>query len=80
MYAMPRLLIHVWNLYTITMIFTPVILSLLMFQQFYFYNRRSDPLVYLSVYGFVLTMFSIGLAIGVIIAVGMLFYIQVLYT
>ncbi|KAL8602790.1 hypothetical protein ACOMHN_055173 [Nucella lapillus] len=44
--------------------------------QFYFYNRRSEPLVYLSVCDFVLTMFSIGLAIGVIIAVGMLFYIQ----
>ncbi|XP_076442493.1 palmitoyltransferase ZDHHC6-like isoform X1 [Babylonia areolata] len=44
--------------------------------QYYFYYRRSEPLVYLSVYGFVLTMFSIGLAIGVIIAVGMLFYIQ----
>ncbi|KAK7501478.1 hypothetical protein BaRGS_00007282 [Batillaria attramentaria] len=45
--------------------------------QYYFYNRRNEPLVYLGVSGFVLTMFSIGLAIGVIIAVGMLFYIQI---
>ncbi|KAK7113258.1 palmitoyltransferase ZDHHC6-like isoform X2 [Littorina saxatilis] len=45
--------------------------------QFYFYNRRDEPLVYLGVTGFVMAMFSIGLAIGVIIAVGMLFYIQI---
>ena len=53
------------------------VICLSVLQHYYFYNHRTDPLVYLSVYGFVMTMFSIGLAIGVIIAVGMLFYIQV---
>uniref|UniRef100_A0A0B7A3E4 Palmitoyltransferase n=1 Tax=Arion vulgaris TaxID=1028688 RepID=A0A0B7A3E4_9EUPU len=44
----------------------------------YFYHRRPDePLVYLGVIGFITTMFAVGLAIGVIIAVGMLFYIQI---
>ncbi|GFO38726.1 palmitoyltransferase [Plakobranchus ocellatus] len=44
--------------------------------QYYYYYRSQEPLVYLGFFGFVLTMFGIGLAIGVIIAVGMLFYIQ----
>lgn len=48
---------------------------------YYFVQRRNmisnEPLVYLGVSGFVITMFSIGLAIGVIVAVGMLFFIQI---
>ncbi|PVD39528.1 hypothetical protein C0Q70_02162 [Pomacea canaliculata] len=43
----------------------------------YYYRLPNEPLVYLSVPAFVLTMFSVGLAIGVVIAVGMLFYMQI---
>ncbi|KAK7005090.1 palmitoyltransferase ZDHHC6 [Biomphalaria glabrata] len=43
----------------------------------YYYKFPSEPIVYLGVVGFVVTMFAVGLAIGVIVAVGMLFYIQI---
>lgn len=43
---------------------------------YYFYNRRNEPLVYLGALEFLMTMFSIGLSIGVVIAVGMLLFMQ----
>lgn len=42
----------------------------------YLHYGDKNPLVYLGIGGFLVTMFSIGLAIGVIIAVWMLFAIQ----
>ena len=50
---------------------------LYLLQEYYFYNRHSEPIVYMEKSGFMLTLFSTGLAIGVTIAVGMLFYMQV---
>lgn len=47
------------------------------FQSYYYYYGNGDPLIHLSIVAFVLTMFGVGLAIGVVIAVGMLFYVQV---
>lgn len=47
------------------------------FQHWYIVHT-SDPIVHLGIAGFILAMFSIGLAIGVIIAVGTLFVIQVI--
>ncbi|XP_067673599.1 palmitoyltransferase ZDHHC6-like [Haliotis asinina] len=43
---------------------------------YYYYYGNDEPLIHLSVVAFILTMFGVGLAIGVIIAVGMLFYVQ----
>ncbi|XP_005104338.1 palmitoyltransferase ZDHHC6 isoform X2 [Aplysia californica] len=57
-------------------ILAPSIYRALNFHHYYYY-KRDEPLVYLGVWGFVVTMFGVGLAIGVIIAVGMLFYIQI---
>ena len=45
-------------------------------QQYYFYYTN-EPVVHLGFVGFICSMFAIGLAIGVTIAVGMLFFIQV---
>ncbi|ESO82001.1 hypothetical protein LOTGIDRAFT_223620 [Lottia gigantea] len=56
-------------------ILIPSIYKALNFHWYYHY-RRNEPLVELGVYGFIVSMFAIGLAIGVIVAVGMLFYIQ----
>ena len=69
--------IYIWALGMTRRTVCQNVVCLCVLQHYYFYNHRSEPLVYLTVYGFVMTMFSIGLAIGVIIAVGMLFYIQV---
>ncbi|CAL1527464.1 unnamed protein product [Lymnaea stagnalis] len=57
-------------------IFVPSIYRALNFH-YYYHFRPKEPIVYLGVWGFVVTMFAVGLAIGVIIAVGMLFYIQI---
>ena len=47
-------------------------------QNFYvFYGNGDEPIVNLGMNQFVACMFAVGLAIGVIIAVGGLFYIQV---
>ena len=46
-------------------------------QHYYFRFRPREPVVHLDFYGFLSAMFAIGLAIGVTIAVGMLFCIQV---
>jgi len=56
-------------------ILVPAIYRALNFHHYY-YSQPDEPLVYLGVWGFVITMFGVGLAIGVILAVGMLFYIQ----
>lgn len=42
----------------------------------YYYYYTKDPVVYLGLMGFITTMFAIGLAVGVFLAVGMLFVIQ----
>ncbi|KAK6168999.1 hypothetical protein SNE40_020134 [Patella caerulea] len=42
----------------------------------YLYYRREEPLVELGVVGFICTMFAIGLAIGVVIAVGILIFFK----
>lgn len=42
-----------------------------------YYGRGTEPMVYLSVWGLVVCMFVLGLAIGVVLAVGMLLYFQV---
>jgi palmitoyltransferase len=42
-----------------------------------YYGTGKEPLVYLGIQGFIGCMFAVGLAIGVIIAVGALFCIQV---
>lgn len=49
---------------------------ILCLQQYYFYYTN-EPVVHLDFVGFICAMFAIGLAIGVTIAVGMLFSIQV---
>ncbi|KAK3870744.1 hypothetical protein Pcinc_024050 [Petrolisthes cinctipes] len=41
-----------------------------------YYGRGTEPMVYLSVWGLVVCMFVLGLAIGVVLAVGMLLYFQ----
>jgi palmitoyltransferase len=46
------------------------------FQQYYYYYTK-DPVVYLGLFGFIGSMFAIGLAVGVFLAVGMLFVIQI---
>ena len=46
-----------------------------LFQQYYYYYTK-DPVVYLGLFGFIGSMFAIGLAVGVFLAVGMLFVIQ----
>ena len=50
---------------------------LFILQHYYFRFRPREPVVHLDFYGFLSAMFAIGLAIGVTIAVGMLFCIQV---
>ena len=47
------------------------------FQTWYLHYGDKSPLVYLTIWGLLATMFAIGLSIGVIIAVWMLFIIQV---
>ncbi len=47
-------------------------------QNWYFYNDRNDRLVYISITSLLFGVFSIGLSVGVIIAVGALLIIQVL--
>lgn len=42
----------------------------------YYYYYTNEPVVHLDFVGFICSMFAIGLAIGVTIAVGMLFFIQ----
>lgn len=42
----------------------------------YYYYYTKDPVVYLGLFGFIGSMFAIGLAVGVFLAVGMLFVIQ----
>lgn len=44
-----------------------------------FYKVSNVPIVHLGVWGMVVTVLSLGFAIGVIIAVGMLFVVQVKY-
>ncbi|XP_041363852.1 palmitoyltransferase ZDHHC6-like [Gigantopelta aegis] len=56
-------------------ILIPSIYRALNFHYYYFYHQ-DEPLVQLDIFEFILTMFGIGLAIGVVIAVGMLFYLQ----
>lgn len=49
-------------------------------QHYYlYYGNGTEPLVNLGIHGFVACMFAVGLAIGVFIAVGALFVIQVSY-
>ncbi|XP_014772182.1 palmitoyltransferase ZDHHC6 [Octopus bimaculoides] len=43
---------------------------------YYLYHMNGEPMVQLSILGFIIVVFSIGLAVGVIVAVGMLFCIQ----
>jgi len=57
-------------------ILAPSIYRALNFHYYYYYGA-GVPLVYLGLWGFVATMFGVGLAVGVIIAVGMLFVIQI---
>ncbi|XP_064618042.1 palmitoyltransferase ZDHHC6-like [Liolophura sinensis] len=45
-------------------------------RHYYIFYGTGQPIVHLSIFGFIMVMFATGLAIGVIIAVGMLFYIQ----
>lgn len=42
-----------------------------------YYGTGREPIVYLNVYTMVLTVFALGLAVGVVLAVGMLLYFQV---
>lgn len=44
--------------------------------QYYYFHYTKDPVVYLGLFGFIGSMFAIGLAVGVFLAVGMLFVIQ----
>ncbi|KAF5305404.1 hypothetical protein FQR65_LT07730 [Abscondita terminalis] len=39
-------------------------------------NIRDVPIVYLNLYGFILCVFALGLAVGVVLAVGMLLFFQ----
>ena len=49
-----------------------------MFQVWYlYYGDGTEPIVVLSVYSLVFCVFSLGLSIGVVLAVGMLLYFQV---
>lgn len=45
-------------------------------RSYYIFYHRGEPLVSLTLYGFMGSMFAAGLAIGVIIAVGILLFIQ----
>ena len=54
---------------------TVYVISLSLQQYYYYYTN--EPVVHLDFVGFICSMFAIGLAIGVTIAVGMLFFIQV---
>lgn len=47
-----------------------------LYRTHYIYFERG-PIVYLSLYGIVLCVFSLGLAVGAVVAVGMLLYFQV---
>jgi len=48
------------------------------FRNYYiFYNITDVPLVHLSFMGVIMSVFGFGMAFGVTIAVGILFYIQV---
>lgn len=40
-------------------------------------NIHNVPIVYLNLYGFILCVFALGLAVGVVLAVGMLLFFQV---
>ena len=54
------------------------IFKFLNFQSYYLhYSGGSAPLIYLSINQFIACMFSVGLAVGVMAAVGGLLYIQV---
>jgi palmitoyltransferase ZDHHC6 len=47
------------------------------FRNYYiYYNVKEVPIVFLEVYGIIACMFAIGMAIGVTVAVGILFFIQ----
>lgn len=50
--------------------------NICLFQMWYIY-RGLEPLVTFNVYSLVFTVLSLGLSIGVVLAVGMLFYFQV---
>lgn len=41
------------------------------------YGSKNEPIVRIGIYGLIFSIFSLGLALGVIIAVGMLLYFQV---
>lgn len=43
-----------------------------------YYGTGLEPVVYLNVYSLVFCVFSLGLAVGVVIAVGMLLFFQVI--
>ena len=48
------------------------------FQHYYlYYGTGTEPIVLLTINKFIACMFAVGLAIGVVIAVGGLFFIQV---
>lgn len=42
-----------------------------------YYGTGNEPIVYLNVYTLILTVFSLGLSVGVVLAVGMLLFFQV---
>lgn len=52
-----------------------VIILCFMLQRYYYLRR--EPVVNFSLMSLIMTVFSIGLSVGVVIAVGMLFYFQV---
>lgn len=42
-----------------------------------YYGTGHEPIVYLNIYTLMLTVFALGLAVGVVLAVGMLLFFQV---
>lgn len=43
-----------------------------------YYGTGDEPIVYLNIYTLVLAVFALGLAVGVVLAVGMLLFFQVI--
>lgn len=59
-----------------------IVLSCSLYRAFHrvwylYYGTGQEPIVHLGLYGIIFCVFSLGLAAGVVLAVGMLFFVQV---
>lgn len=58
-------------------IFIDMFMLFLLQTWYIYYGSGKEPIIYMSMWGMVICMFVLGLAIGVVLAVGMLLYFQV---